>query len=295
MHRVAILGVIGLIAFGLAVHASYCLWRRKPLPWPSRVGLGLTLTGVVCFFYALFIEADWLQVTHLTVQTAKWKKGKTLRIAHFSDLHVDRESRALDRLGQELAKAKPDLIVFTGDSINEAGALKLFRTTIGGFPSRLGRLAVRGNHDTYRWGALDLFSGVAVELTHGPVVFDDGAISVCGAAFNKFDALPDCIAGAPKGAFTVVAFHTPDLVEDLDPKPDLYLAGHTHGGQVALPFYGALVTFSRFDKKYESGTFQVGPTTLNVNRGIGFEPHLPRVRFFSRPELTLIDVEGTAD
>lgn len=94
---------------------------------------------------------------------------------------------------------------------------------------------------------------------------------------------------------SLVAYHTPDLVEDLEPPPDLYLAGHTHGGQVALPFYGALVTFSRFGKKYEAGRSQVGPTTLYVNRGIGFEPSLPRVRFMARPELTLIDLVGTAD
>jgi predicted MPP superfamily phosphohydrolase len=62
---------------------------------------------------------------------------------------------------------------------------------------------------------------------------------------------------------------------------------------VALPFYGALVTFSRFDKQYEAGRYQVEHTTLYVNRGIGFEPGLPRVRFFARPELTLIDVVGT--
>ncbi|MFT3709808.1 MAG: metallophosphoesterase [Archangium sp.] len=291
--RVMVVLVLAFLSLAFSVVALIRRARRKPLGWVSRIALGVSALGIVCFLWGLLIEADWLEVTHVTVTTEKWPKGKKLRIAHFSDLHLDRNSRALTRLVTEVEAAKPDLIVFTGDSLNDAGSLKLLRTTLGSMNARLARVAVRGNHDVYRWGALDLFGGgVAIELQRGPVILENETLAVCGAAFNAFDALPDCIAGAPKGAFVVLAFHTPDLVEDIDPKPDLYLAGHTHGGQIALPFYGALVTMSRYDKKYESGLSTVGKTTLSVNRGLGFEPHLPRVRFASRPELTIIDVEG---
>jgi uncharacterized protein len=71
------------------------------------------------------------------------------------------------------------------------------------------------------------------------------------------------------------------------------LAGHTHGGQVRMPFYGALLTMSRFDKKYEMGLHTVSGTSLFVSRGIGFEPRMPRIRFFCRPEIAVIDVVGT--
>ncbi|MEJ2705392.1 MAG: hypothetical protein P8Z79_23375, partial [Sedimentisphaerales bacterium] len=82
------------------------------------------------------------------------------------------------------------------------------------------------------------------------------------------------------------------LIEDITDFPvDLYLAGHTHGGQVALPFYGALVTLSEYGKEYESGKYQVGTTTLYVNRGIGMEGGpVPRVRFWARPEITVFEV-----
>lgn len=292
--RVAIVLLLASLALSGSLVAAIRAWRKLPLGRMSRLSLALSALGIGCFLWGLFIEADWLEVTRVTVPTAKWPKGKKFRIAHFSDLHLDRESRALDRLGIEVAAAKADLLVFTGDSLNDAGSLKLLRTTLGSMTATLGRVAVRGNHDVYRWRALDLFGGgVATELTRGPIILDEGKLVLCGAAFNAFDALPDCIAGAPKGAFVVLAFHTPDLVEELAPKPDLYLAGHTHGGQIALPLYGALLTMSRYDKKYESGVRQVGPTTLVVNRGIGFAPHFPRVRFAARPELTIIDVEGT--
>jgi predicted MPP superfamily phosphohydrolase len=71
---------------------------------------------------------------------------------------------------------------------------------------------------------------------------------------------------------------------------DLYCAGHTHGGQIAVPSYGALVTLSRFGKRYEAGLYREKSTTLYVNRGIGMEGGVPRVRFWSRPELTVIDL-----
>ncbi len=284
-----------LLSLGLLVAERRGLIVRSRFSiWSGRAATAIVALGVLSFAFGLLIEADWLEVTHVTVKTGKWPRGKRLRVAHVSDFHVDRASRALNQLAVEIRDEPVDLLVFTGDAINEREATKLFRTTLGGLPARLGRVAVRGNHDVTRWKNVDLFGGgVATELTdRGPLILEDGTLAVCGAAFNDYDALPDCIAGAPKGAFVILAFHTPDLVEAMDPAPDLYLAGHTHGGQIALPFYGALVTLSRFDKKYESGVFHVGPTTLVVNRGIGFEAHLPRVRFFSRPELTVIDVEG---
>lgn len=294
--RVGVVLLLALLSASLSAVALVRLARKQPLSVPVRAGLGLFLLGVGCFLWALFIEADWVEVTHRSLTTAKWPTGKQVRIAHFSDLHLDRDSRALSRLLFELEREKPDLIVFTGDSLNDSGSLKLLRSTLGAMKARLGRAAVRGNHDVYRWAQLDLFGGgVAIELNRGPVVIDDGAISLCGAAFGSLDALPDCVAGTPKGAFSLVAYHTPDLIEALAPRPDLYLAGHTHGGQVAVPFYGALLTFSAFDKKYESGWFEVNGTALNVNRGIGFEPHYPRIRFAARPELTIIDVMGTGE
>jgi predicted MPP superfamily phosphohydrolase len=90
----------------------------------------------------------------------------------------------------------------------------------------------------------------------------------------------------------VFLYHFSDLVESLKRvNVDLYLSGHTHGGQVALPFYGAIITLSKFGKKYESGMYRVGETILYVNRGIGLEPRpAPQIRFLARPEITVFDI-----
>src|SRR4030095_12196171 len=86
--------------------------------------------------------------------------------------------------------------------------------------------------------------------------------------------------------------HYPDLIKEVASlKVDLYCAGHTHGGQVALPLYGALITFSKYGKQYEAGLYHEGETWLYVNRGVGCEGgNAPRVRSWARPEVTVIEV-----
>ena len=96
----------------------------------------------------------------------------------------------------------------------------------------------------------------------------------------------------PSDAVHIFAHHYPDeIYEAAKHGVDLYLAGHTHGGQVALPLYGALVTLSRYGKRFEAGLYHVGETALYVSRGIGMEGGTaPRVRFWARPEIAVIDL-----
>jgi len=96
----------------------------------------------------------------------------------------------------------------------------------------------------------------------------------------------------PSTAFTIFLLHTPDVIEAIArERDDLFCAGHTHGGQIALPFCGALVTLSEYGKRFEAGLHRVGDTWIYVNRGIGMEGgRPPRVRFWARPEVTVIEV-----
>jgi predicted MPP superfamily phosphohydrolase len=269
--------------------------QEKWVAWASVAMLGAL---VLAFEYAKHIEANWLSETRVELETDRLPRGERLRIVLLSDLHVDDPSPVLDELPARINALSPDLFVFTGDSINRRDGAVLFRQLLGRFNARLGRFAVRGNHDVWYWSDIDLFGGgVATELTGDPITLDEGRITLCGAPYARSDLLAPCLAGHAKG-LRLVAYHTPDLVEDLaalgEFAPDLYLAGHTHGGQVRAPFFGALATASRFYKRYEMGLYHVGPTTLFVSRGIGFEPApSPRIRFLCRPELAVLDLIGT--
>ena len=94
---------------------------------------------------------------------------------------------------------------------------------------------------------------------------------------------------SPKHQFTLLLYHSPDLMpEAVELGIDLYLCGHTHGGQIRLPLLGALVTSSDFWKRYEMGRYEENNTTLYVSRGLGMEGlGAPRARFLAPPEIVL--------
>jgi len=102
-------------------------------------------------------------------------------------------------------------------------------------------------------------------------------------------------SGVPPGAFTILLQHSPDVVLLLeDRKPDLVLAGHTHGGQVCLPGIGALLTLTKLPRRFASGLFREFGTTLYVCRGIGLEGRFaPQVRLFCRPEVALFELRSS--
>lgn len=299
---------VGLVLAGLALVVVLALvgvfapaLERRGRGRAARVVRGLALGARLLLAvvgaslgYALFIEADWLEVTTVEVETPKLPAGERLELAVVSDLHVAHDTRALVALRDDLKKRPVDLVVFTGDAINRREGLEVFRATLVALGGRLGRTAVKGNHDAIRWRGTELFSGVATELmSDRAVVLDEGRLALCGAPWGATELVEACLASAPDDAVTVFVYHSPDLIDALQHRPDLYLAGHTHGGQVRLPFVGSLLTVSDFGRTYEAGRFDVKGTTLVVSRGIGFEPGFPPIRFLCRPQLVRVVLKGT--
>jgi len=124
------------------------------------------------------------------------------------------------------------------------------------------------------------------------VRLESAELWVAGIAAGDEHLVPRALRGVPEGAFVLFLYHAPALVLDLaERKVDLVCCGHTHGGQVALPFYGALVTLSSTGKRFEAGLYRVKETWLYVNRGVGMEGGpVPRVRFCARPEVTVFEL-----
>jgi len=109
---------------------------------------------------------------------------------------------------------------------------------------------------------------------------------------NDRAVLSKLMQKAPPGAYSLLLYHSPDLIEAAaENGVNLYLAGHTHGGQIRLPFIGALITLSTYGRKYASGRHTLGPTTLYTSRGLGMEGlHLPRARLLCPPEMVVIEL-----
>ena len=264
--------------------------------WLRRIILSLSVIGVGCFAYGYYVEPTWLSVSHVKITSSKLPKGsRPIRIVHISDLHSEAKPLLEGKLAQAIAAERPDIIVFTGDSLNLPDGLPVFRQCLTELAQIAPTYAVKGNWDAWYWKRLELFEGTGAHELNGTsaqVLVNGVPIWIVGIAVENERSMEQAIASAPPDAFKVFLYHYPDLIrEAVGLKVDLYCAGHTHGGQVALPLYGALITYSKYGKQYEAGLYSEGETWMYVNRGLGMEGgNAPRVRFWARPEVTVIEV-----
>ncbi len=311
MRLLEIIRVSIFVAALFAVYAAAILmvirWahrRFKPEVPPAslreirfrRVIFVLAALGLLCIGYGYFVEPYWLEVTHVRIETPKLAKGtRPIRIVLFSDVHCEAKPRLEERLPEVIAAEKPDLIAFTGDSLNSIEGLPVFKRLLTRLSSTAPSFCVRGNWDIERWGSVDLFGNTGARELKDEAVkvkIDGTELWVAGAPMGDHADIAKALSGIPPGAFTVLLYHSPEMAMGTPRgKVDLYLTGHTHGGQVALPFYGALMTGSRFGKRFEAGLYTIRQMWLYVSRGIGLEGDFaPPVRFFARPEVTVLEV-----
>jgi len=275
--------------------------RSAAAKWTRREVLSLAGGGLACISWGYFIEPYRIEVTRTKIRTPKLRgSSRPIRLVHISDLHCDSKVRNEEKLPGIIAELQPDLIVYTGDSTNSPDNLANFKHCL----TRIARVAptytCKGNWDTY-FPNLDYFGGTgAVELdgTSQRIEVAGTHLWLAGAPVgNQLSLtrrLDRALAEIPPEDFKVFLYHYPGLIYTLANRGiDLHCAGHTHGGQVALPFYGAITTMAQFHKRFEAGLYRVHNTQLYVNRGIGMEGgHAPRVRFWCRPEVSLLEIDN---
>lgn len=280
--------------------------------WPLTALIALVLVQIALsalMAHGTLVEPFRLRVTSIQVRLDKLSNpGSKLHIIQLSDLHVERITRRERMLPALVAGLAPDLLVLTGDFLStsyndDPGALADLRTVLAQLYAPLGIYAI--------WGTAEvdlphLLRPVLQEL--GIVTLEDEAVEVpfgdhclwlvglsCSrdltADGNRLRAL---LAQAPPDAVSLLLYHTPDLMPQAAAcGVDLYLAGHTHGGQWCLPGLGAILTSSRYWKRYEGGHYHEGNTHLYVSRGLGMEGFgAPRARFFCPPEVVTVTLSG---
>ena len=263
--------------------------------WFRRALVIAGLLELLCLAYAHFVEPYWLATRCLTIASAKLPPScRPIRIVHISDLHSDPQPRLEEKLPVAVAKLNPDVICFTGDAANSVEGLPHFRRCMTRLSASAPTYAVRGNWDT-RTASAALFGDTGVTELDGQGVtltIAGGKLWISGLPAYAQDRIPSALKAKPTDAFCVFLHHYPDAILEFTKRDvDLVLSGHTHGGQVALPLYGAVITLSRFGKDFEGGLFRLGDTWLHVSRGVGMEGRFaPRLRFLVRPEITLIEV-----
>ncbi|MCH7622165.1 MAG: metallophosphoesterase [Chloroflexi bacterium] len=171
-----VLAVVVTVYAGAAVSGATVLLERSGLRRPGtrtekrlRVALFTAAgLGTAALCYAAWVEPYWPRVTVVELHSAKIPEGHSgIRIVHVSDLHADPVVRLEGRLPGLIAAEEPDAIVFTGDAINSADGLEVFKDCFRQLSAIAPTLAVRGNWDVWYWKEVDLFGGTgAVDPGH---------------------------------------------------------------------------------------------------------------------------------
>lgn len=282
------------------------LWVRrqgyKTFPISFRQFLGVSFGFILCLFlYGIFIEPNWIDIHTVKLKLPHLaSEFNRYRIVQISDLHTDKLMRGkrLRYIFRLVNQQKPDLIAMTGDFVTEYQQKFVpdFEKSLEVLKPKDKTVAVLGNHDYLANPQAikkALVANDIVELSNRVYTIKRG-----NAKFN-IAGVDDVLAGKARlnlvlqqlasERAAIILVHEPDFADISATKGrfDLQLSGHSHAGQIRLPFLKPPV-LPTLSKKYYQGLNRVGNMNVYINRGIGMTGlHL---RFGSRPEITVFDL-----
>ena len=264
--------------------------EARPTSKQSRFSRRRFLTGAILLSpFLAGAEAKWLEPSWLKLRHVKLCRGKAAhRFVHFTDVHHKGDKAYLESVVKLINSVSPEFVCFTGDLIEDR---KWVNEALGVFSKIKSPLfGVPGNHDYWSKTPFDDFSKVFAAtggawLSDTQTVTADGQFSIIGATCRSSRQPPVKVRSDTRNIFLM---HYPAWVKQLKGQQfDLMLAGHSHGGQVRIPFYGPLMLPFGVDE-FDMGLFKTAVGPLYVNPGIGWFP-VP-LRFNCRPEVTVFEV-----
>lgn len=252
----------------------------------------LLTSGVCLFVYAAFIEPYRIEVTRHQIAAPL---QTPVKIAHLSDLHTYGIGKREQRMLALLEAEKPDLIVITGDLVSDAQGYDGLLEVLRRLRAPLGVFVVRGNHEN--WHPVDRLKRFGdfktyFEAAGAHYLFNSSRqaredlwlIGLDDQMTGKPD-LEQSLAGVPEAAYTIALYHSPAFFDKGEGKFELAFAGHSHGGQIRLPFVKPFWLPVGCDG-YVEGWYERDGAKMYVSRGLGTS--ILDVRFNCRPEIAII-------
>jgi predicted MPP superfamily phosphohydrolase len=272
---------------------------------------GIALSGVTGGAYAKLIEPQWLRVSRIAVPLERLKTS--IRVLHLSDLHASSEKQ-LSLVEKAISlglNAVPDIVLITGDFLTAGDELNpALGAVLRRLSSQIPTFACLGNHDGGKWaetrgGHNNPSALKSLLANHGVRILENQtltlnlkgqtiALSGVGDAWaGRCDPTslqrnsPDCL--------NLLMCHNPDsksLVQSYS--WDIMFSGHTHGGQVVVPFVGLRPFLPVVDRRFVEGLYKWEGRYIHITRGVG---SLYGIRFNCRPEISIMDLipSGFAD
>ncbi len=272
--------------------------------------LWLAVIVAVAFgYYVRYIEPAQMQVSHVPVHFEALPPAlEGLTIAHLSDFHC-RPDRAIEHSSREAIRLtmaeRPDLILITGDMFDTCEMARRCAGQLRGLSAPLGVWAAPGNHDRAHEDPFSCLEapledvealrdvltedGIVLLANEHRIIETDGA-TIAVAGVDDFAYGRDDAAGALRGTdaadLVILMAHTPDILDDPSvAQADLILSGHTHGGQIQLPWVGSPWAPVWRDRRRASGLLRAGGPLCYVSRGVA---SATRARFRCRPEVAIL-------
>ena len=264
----------------------------------------LALIGTLCLLYARYISTSGLIIKEYAIKSTELNKDYDgLKIVHVTDLHYGSTvfKKELNNVVKETNEQKPDLVVFTGDLVEQGVKLKNqdiedIIECFNNFDANIGYYAVKGNHDYEN----NYFDTIMAKTKFKVLYNESELLYVNSATPIRIIGYDDLLKGKPvydeafnlpegmeKAPYTIVLIHEPDQIDEFKDKHkdfNVVFAGHSHLGQVRFPLVGALWT-PIGSKKYYDEHYIVDGKDLYISGGVGTT--LLRLRFLNKPSITL--------
>ena len=259
--------------------------------------------------YAAQLEPAWVEIVRLHLHLRRLPQAFSgFRIAQISDIHMGgwMNRERLDHIVALLLDEAPDVVVVTGDYLLGHGwdaAREQALEDVAAALEPLSRSAsipinVMGNHD--HWTDVqkirDRLQAIGIhDLSNNVMTIPrgDSAFYICGvdSVYDGHADLEQALSQLPPEAMAILLCHEPDFADTsaATGRFDLQISGHSHGGQVVIPWLGPIKT-PKHGHKYPSGLYQVGEMFQYTNRGVGMLE--PAVRINCRPEITVFTLEA---
>ena len=265
----------------------------------------MVILALILYSYARIVEPNLLTVKYENIYSPYVYDKDSLKIVQFSDTHISKyyDAEHLKKAVDKINAEKPDIVVFTGDLIERYNKYdnkdKIYEIweALNEINAPLGKYAVYGNHD-YGGGAERAFREIMEKggfqiLQNEKANISSYPVNIIGMDDSIFGTLDKetIISFLDEGTYNIILSHEPDVADlFLEYAADLFLTGHSHGGQVNLP----VISYTpHLAQKYIRGMYDLNnyrQTKVYVNVGLGTST-LP-LRFMAIPELTVITING---
>lgn len=266
-----------------------------------KKSIGLLGAGMILGAYPVFGERFWYEIKEVKLAIRNLPNAyKGWKIVQFSDVHFGfhfgiKELRHVVELINDL---HPDILLFTGDLV-QRGYNKPERMIplLQSIKARGGKWAVTGNHDAPTRkkvaNALESSDFKVLDNKHGVIPFNGQYLYIAGLDDVLFGSpnITQAMNGLSEEDCVLLLVHEPDTADYLTEYPiSAQFSGHSHGGQVRIPFIGPVIK-PELAQKYVDGLYLIGEkqVPLYVNRGIGTS-NAP-IRLFCRPEITVFQLD----